>query len=62
MPNPRESTVPPTSRAVDLIEGASFYDAWSIVSNRVERSALEHFLVAAGRTACLGIVDVACYA
>ena len=47
---PRETTVPPHSRAADLIEGASFYDAWSIVSSRVDRSALDHFLTAAGRT------------
>jgi len=48
--SPRESTVPPNSRVAELLQGASFYDAWRITSARVERSALEHFLAAAERT------------
>lgn len=47
---PRESEVPPNSRASQLIEGASFYDAWRITSNQVGSSALELFLSAASKT------------
>ncbi len=46
----RESLVPANSRAAQLITGASFHDAWRIQSSRVDRSALDHFLAAAGRT------------
>ena len=47
---PRETEVPLNSRAAELLEGASFYDAWRINSARVDRSALEHFLAAAATT------------
>jgi hypothetical protein len=49
-PSPRECEVPPNSRVVQLLQGASFYDAWRITSARVERSALEHFLAATEKT------------
>lgn len=48
--NPRKAEVPPNSRAAKLLEGASFYDAWRVNSSKVNRSALEHFLAAAGQT------------
>ena len=47
---PHECEVPSNSRASQLLQGASFHDAWCITSGRVERSALEHFLAAAERT------------
>lgn len=47
---PRETEVPLNSRVAELLEGASFYDAWRINSARVDRSALEHFLAAAATT------------
>ena len=47
---PREVEVPPNSRAAELLTGASFYDAWQVHSNRVDRSALEQFLAAAQKT------------
>jgi hypothetical protein len=47
---PRETEVPLNSRAAELLEGASFYDAWRINSARVDWSALEHFLAAAATT------------
>lgn len=46
----RKSNVSPKSRAATLVHSASFYDAWSITSKHIERSALDHFLVAAQRT------------
>jgi hypothetical protein len=46
----RECSVPTGSRAAQLITGASFFDAWSVRSSRVDRSALDHFLAAAQRT------------
>lgn len=49
-PTPRESEVPPNSRASELVHGASFHDAWRITSARIDRSALEHFLAAAEKT------------
>jgi hypothetical protein len=49
-PTPREAEVPPNSQISQLLQGASFYDAWSVTSERIERSAIEHFLVAAART------------
>ena len=48
--HPVESRVPPNSRAAKLLEGASYYDAWSITSGNVGLSALEHFIAAAKRT------------
>jgi hypothetical protein len=48
--SPRESQVPLNSKASQLVQGASFHDAWSITSERIERSALEHFLAAAEKT------------
>jgi Protein of unknown function (DUF2867) len=33
-----------------MTKGASFHDAWSIASKDIDRSALDHFLVAAQRT------------
>jgi Protein of unknown function (DUF2867) len=47
---PREAEVPLNSRAAELLEGASFCDAWQVNSGRVDRSALEHFLAAAEKT------------
>ena len=49
-PTPRKSEVPLSSKAAQLLQGASFYDAWSITSTKVDRSALEHFLAAAEKT------------
>lgn len=49
-PSPRKSEVPLNSRASQLVHGASFHDAWCITSARIDRSALEHFLVAAEKT------------
>jgi hypothetical protein len=49
-PSPRASAVPQDSRALQWLPGASFHDAWSITSPRTERSAIEHFLAAAGKT------------
>ncbi len=48
--SPRECEVPLNSRAASLVQGASFYDAWRITSNNVNRSALEHFLAAVEKT------------
>ena len=47
---PLESSIPPGSRASDLLAGASFHDSWSITSNAVGLSALEQFMLAAKRT------------
>lgn len=49
-PSPGECEVPPDSRVAQLLQGASFHDAWHITSARVDRSALEHFLAAAEKT------------
>ena len=47
---PQECDVPHASRIAKRLAGASFYDAWRVVSNHPERSSLEHFLAAAERT------------
>jgi hypothetical protein len=52
-----EAEVPHNSRAAQLLDGASFHDAWRVTSARTERSALDHFLAAAERTP--GWVNVA---
>lgn len=45
-----KTSVPPNSRAALLLEGASFYDAWGVVSSDVTLSALGYFIAAAKRT------------
>ena len=50
MLRPIISSVPPNSLAGTRLHGASFHDAWSITSKHIDRSALDHFLVAAQRT------------
>ncbi|MFC3851385.1 DUF2867 domain-containing protein [Salinispirillum marinum] len=48
--HPTETEVPANSRIAELLDGASFYDAWSIRSTDVTLSALDHFIVAAKQT------------
>lgn len=48
--HPLETRVPPHSRIESFLAGASFHDSWRITSNEVDRSALDHFIVAARHT------------
>jgi hypothetical protein len=47
---PIETAVPARSRAAKMLEGASFYDCWTVSCAPTERSALELFLTAAAKT------------
>lgn len=47
---PVETTAPSNSRIAARLAGASFHDAWRMVSSDVELSALDQFLVAVRRT------------
>jgi hypothetical protein len=47
---PVESKVPTNSRAAELLDGASFFDCWSVSSTHTESSAMQLFLAAAAKT------------
>ena len=48
--SPRESTPPAGSRAAHLIDGADFWDAWSVPAAQPELPALDQFLKAVRAT------------
>lgn len=48
--SPYKTSVPEGSFIAGRLAGASFYDAWSIRSGELKRSALEHFIAVAVKT------------
>lgn len=45
-----KTVAPANSKIIELLPNAYFHDAWAMVSNHVQRSALEHFIAAAQLT------------